>query len=493
MKQIIIQVIGRLAAVAAVCLALGQAQVEAKPNVLFLFADDQCFETIGSLGLTDIDTPNLDRLASRGTQFSRAYNMGSWSGAVCVASRHMLITGRHIWRAQTASQTLRSGKKSTDEQKAALEKEFNNLWPQVMGRAGYQTFFTGKWHIQAPADKAFQVTRHIRGGMPKQTPQGYNRPLPDKPDPWSPYDEKFGGFWEGGKHWSEVVADDAVGYIGTAKKDERPFFMYIAFNAPHDPRQAPKEYVDRYPLSRIQVPENYLDEYPYKDAIGCSAKLRDEKLGPFPRTHHAVKIHRQEYYAIIEHMDAQIGRILDALDASGQAENTYIFFTADHGLAVGHHGLFGKQNLYEHSTHVPFIAVGPGIKASHKIDAPIYLQDVMATSLDIAGAKRPKQVEFQSLLPLLSGKTTESEVRAVYGAYLGLQRSVTVGNWKLILYPKISKTRLYNIKRDPLEMKDLADNKKTEKVIKRLYKRLLNLQKANNDSLDLKAAFPNLG
>jgi choline-sulfatase len=309
MKQITIQVIGRLAAVAAVCLALGQVQVEAKPNVLFLFADDQCFETIGSLGLTDIDTPNLDRLASRGTQFSRAYNMGSWSGAVCVASRHMLITGRHIWRAQTASQTLRSGKKSTDEQKAALEKEFNNLWPQVMGRAGYQTFFTGKWHIQAPADKAFQVTRHIRGGMPKQTSQGYNRPLPDKPDPWSPYDEKFGGFWEGGKHWSEVVADDAVGYIGTAKKDERPFFMYIAFNAPHDPRQAPKEYVDRYPLSRIQVPENYLDEYPYKDAIGCSAKLRDEKLGPFPRTHHAVKIHRQEYYAIIEHMDAQIGRV----------------------------------------------------------------------------------------------------------------------------------------------------------------------------------------
>ena len=240
------------------------------------------------------------------------------------------------------------------------------------------------------------------------------------------------------------------------------------------------------------MPENYLDEYPYKDDIGCSANLRDEKLGPFPRTHHAVKVHRQEYYAIIEHMDAQIGRILDALDKSGQADNTYIFFTADHGLAVGHHGLFGKQNLYEHSTRVPFIAIGPGIKASHKIAAPIYLQDVMATSLDIAGAKRPEQVEFQSLLPLLSGKTTESEIRAVYGAYLGLQRSVTVGNWKLILYPKISKARLFNIKRDPLEMKDLADNKKSEKVIKRLYKQLLNLQKANNDSLDLKAAFPNL-
>ena len=223
MKQKTIQRFGRLAAAAAFCLALGQAHAKAKPNVLFLFADDQCFETIGALDLTDIDTPNLDRLVNRGTQFTRAYNMGSWSGAVCVASRHMLITGRHIWRAQQASQVLRGkGKNLTPAQQATREAEYANLWPQVMGRAGYQTFFTGKWHIQAPADKAFQVARNIRGGMPNQTPQGYNRPLPDKPDPWSPYDVKFDGFWKGGKHWSEVVADDAVDYIGEATRDDPP-------------------------------------------------------------------------------------------------------------------------------------------------------------------------------------------------------------------------------------------------------------------------------
>lgn len=492
MSRKLIQFVGRAVAVAALGLALGQAQAKTKPNVLFIFADDQSYETVANHGWTDIDTPNLDRLAKRGTQFTRAYNMGSWSGAVCVASRHMLITGRHIWRAQKAQQVLRGGKNLTDAQKAARDVEFNNLWPQVMGRAGYQTFFTGKWHISAAADKAFQVARNIRGGMPNQTPEGYNRPLPDKADPWSPYDVKFEGFWRGGKHWSEVVADDAVDYIGEAKQDERPFFMYIAFNAPHDPRQAPKKYVDRYPLSRIKVPENYLDEYPYKDDIGCSAKLRDEKLGPFPRTHHAVKVHRQEYYAIIEHMDTQIGRILDALEKSGQSDNTYIFFSADHGLAVGHHGLFGKQNLYEHSTCVPFIASGPGIKV-REIETPIYLQDVMATSLDIAQAERPEQVEFQSLMPLLKGETKESKVKAVYGAYLGLQRSVTVGNWKLILYPKISKARLYNIKRDPFEMKDLAGDESKTKLINRLYKRLLKLQKEQADTLDLKSAFPKLG
>ena len=493
MSRKLMQFVVRLFAALSLGLTLTQVYAKTKPNVLFIFADDQCFETVGNLGLTDIDTPNLDRLAKRGMQFTRAYNMGSWSGAVCVASRHMLITGRHIWRAQKAQQVLRGGKKMTDAQKKARELEFRNLWPQVMTRAGYQTFFTGKWHISTAADRAFEVTRNIRGGMPNQTPEGYNRPLPDKSDPWSPYDVKFDGFWKGGKHWSEIVGDDAMSYIDEAKKDKRPFFMYIAFNAPHDPRQAPKEYVDRYPLNRIKVPENYLAEYPYKDDIGCSANLRDEKLGPFPRTHHAVKVHRQEYYAIIEHMDAQVGRILDALERSGQVDNTYIFFTADHGLAVGHHGLFGKQNLYEHSTRVPFIAVGPGIAGGVKVNEPIYFQDIMATSIDIAEAKRPDQVEFQSLMPILNGKKKQSQVKAVYGAYLRVQRSVTVGNWKLILYPKIAKARLFNIKRDPLEMNDLAGDETKAQLVKRLYNRLIKLQKAHDDTLDLKGLFPELG
>ena len=121
---------------------------------------------MGNLGLTDIDTPNLDRLAGRGMQFTRAYNMGSWSGAVCVASRHMLITGRQIWRAQKAQQVLRGGKKMTDAQKKARDLEFRNLWPQVMTRAGYQTFFTGKWHISTAADRAFEVHGSGRSKCP---------------------------------------------------------------------------------------------------------------------------------------------------------------------------------------------------------------------------------------------------------------------------------------------------------------------------------------
>jgi choline-sulfatase len=205
-----------------------------------------------------------------------------------------------------------------------------------------------------------------------------------------------------------------------------------------------------------------------------------------------VKVHRQEYYAIIEHLDTQVGRILDTLEKSGQADNTYIFFSADHGLAVGHHGLFGKQNLYEHSTRVPFIAVGPGIATGAKNDAPIYLQDVHPTTLELAGAKPAAKVEFHSLLPMLKGKSKKHAYDAIHGAYLGLQRSVTVDGWKLILYPNVSKARLYNINADPLEMNDLANAVGQSKRISTLFARMLQLQKEMGDKVDLKKSFPKL-
>ena len=451
-----------------------------KPNVLFIFADDQCFETVGGLGLTDIETPNLDRLMDAGTTFTRAYNMGSWSPAVCVASRHMLNTGRFLWHAQQASN------------KAEAEREAGRFWSENMKKAGYETYFTGKWHVQASADKCFNIARNVRGGMPRQTSAGYNRPLPGEPDPWSPSDPKFGGFWAGGKHWSEVVADDGIDFLDSAKRSEKPFFAYVAFNAPHDPRQAPKEFVDKYPLTRIKVPDNFLPMYPYKDKIGCRHGLRDEKLGPMPRTEHSVKVHRQEYYAIVTHMDVQIGRILEKLEKSGMGKETYVFFSADHGLGVGHHGLFGKQNLYEHSTRVPFIVSGPDIPKGKKVATPIYLQDVMASSLEIAGVDKPEHVQFNSVLPLARGETKKSNYDAIYGAYLSVQRSVTMKDKKLLLYPKVPVARLYDVGADPMEMKDLAKDEANKPLMRKLFARLLKLQKETGDQLDLKKTFPDL-
>jgi len=455
------------------------AEPHEQPNILFIFADDQCYETIHALGNDEIETPNLDRLVRSGVTFTHTYNMGSWSGAVCVASRTMLNTGRFLWHANDVY--------STSEK----ERQAGRFWSEYMKQAGYDTYFTGKWHVRADAEKAFDFCNHVRPGMPNQTPEGYNRPIEGEEDKWSPYDKKFEGFWKDGKHWSEIVGDDAVGYLQQASKREKPFFMYLAFNAPHDPRQSPKQYVDKYPLEKVLVPTNYISEYPFKDAIGCGKGLRDEKLAPFPRTEYAVKVNRQEYYAIITHMDAQIGRILDALEKSGKANNTYIFFTADHGLAVGHHGLMGKQNMYEHSVRVPFIVNGPGIAKDERNETSIYLQDVVPTTLELAGVEKPDHVEFKSLLPVINGQSTEP-YEAIYGAYLKVQRMVRYGDHKLILYPQIAKARLYNIKDDLQEMKDLAEDPKSKPIVKKLFAKLLELQKETGDKLDLNAVYSEL-
>ena len=457
------------------CLLVAVSFSAEKPNVLFLFADDYSYEAIRYVGMTDIDTPNLDKLAARGTTFTHAYNMGSWSGAVCVASRTMLVTGRSVWSANAVY------KKTDNERKAGV------LWPQLMKQAGYRTYMTGKWHIQTDAAKCFDVTRDVRDGMPKTVPSAYNRP--HESDAWSPFDKTLGGFWEGGTHWSEVVANHTADFLKEASGKKEPFFIYAAFNAPHDPRQAPKEFVDLYPTSRVELPKNFLPQYPHANAIGCSHKLRDENLAPMPRTEHSVKVHRSEYYALISHLDQQIGRILEALDQQGLTNNTWIFFTADHGLAVGHHGLFGKQNMYDHSVRVPFIVSGPGVAKGAKIDSAIYLQDVMATALDLAGAKKPPHVYFNTLVPLLNGSQTKSHYESVYGAYLELQRAVTHDGWKLIAYPKAKVLRLYDLKSDPAEQKDLADSPEHSPRKKDLLARLVRQAADLGDGVDLEATF----
>jgi arylsulfatase A-like enzyme len=258
-----------------------------------------------------------------------------------------------------------------------------------------------------------------------------------------------------------------------------------------------------YPLEDIEVPEDFLRSYPYKKEIGAYgtqrpdgswAMQRDENLAPHPRTEYSVKVNRQEYYAIISHMDEQIGRILAKLKAIGEMDNTYIFFTADHGLSCGHHGLLGKQNMYEVSLKVPFMVVGPDIPKGESRDANIYLQDVMATSLDIAGVKKPDYVEFSSLLPLIEDPKKEGPLGdTVYFAYeMDLQRMIKVGDYKLFVYPQANLVRLFNLADDPYEMNDLAGDVAQWPRIRKMFHTLLQKQVEMEDGLDLKTYFPQL-
>ncbi|MFY9254920.1 MAG: sulfatase-like hydrolase/transferase, partial [Fuerstiella sp.] len=254
------------------------------------------------------------------------------------------------------------------------------------------------------------------------------------------------------------------------------------------PRQSPKEFVDMYPVDDIKVPASFAPLYPYD--IGIKT-LRDELLAPYPRTEYSVQVNRQEYYAIITHMDQQIGRILKSLKETGQEDNTWIFFTADHGLSCGNHGLLGKQNMYDHSVRIPFVVVGPGVEAGRHIGKRIYMQNVMPTTLELAGVTKPEHVEFESLLPLL--KDGSPEVSGdVYGAYINVQRMVTVGNEKLVMYPKTGVSLLYNLKDDPEELRDLSSKDGSHATKKRLFKEFLVHQQVVGDTLDAVAAFPEL-
>jgi len=446
-----------------------------QPNFLFLFTDDQRFSAVNALFNPEVKTPNMDRLVKRGVAFTHAFNQGSWSGAVCVCSRAMLNTGQYIYHAQANIETA-------------------PLWGQTFREAGYDTFMTGKWHNgQATLYKSFSTIGDVGEGMYPSTPengQAYNRPA--KGNNWQPHDQSLKGHWmdRNGKiiHSSELWADNAISYL-EQRADEGskvPFFMYVAFNAPHDPRQSPKRFIDMYPIEKISVPKNFMTEHPFDQ--GERYDLRDEKLAPFPRTPEAIKVHLQEYYAIVSHCDEQIGRILDFLESSGQADNTYIILSSDHGLAVGSHGLMGKQNQYDPSIRMPLVICGPYIKGGRRVDDMVYLHSMFATTCDFAGIPLPPSVEFKSLTPAMNGCPCGGE-KAIFGSYKDYQRMIRTDKYKLIMYPQVKKTQLFDLVKDPDELENLAYKPQHRDTVYKLFADFKHLQTKVGDTLEINSPF----
>jgi arylsulfatase A-like enzyme len=407
-----------------------------RPNILFLFSDDQRFDTIHALGNPEIITPNLDRLCRRGETFTRAHIMGGTSGAVCVPSRAMLLTGRTLFHLQSQGGVI---------------PEEHIMIPEMLQAAGYTTFGTGKWH-NGPKAYARCFTHGAKimfGGMSDhlKVPVHDFDPEGKYPPENSYRKEKFS---------SELFSDEAIRFLEGYTSD-RPFFAYVSYTAPHDPRMAPMEYTDLYPPERIRVPENFMPAHPFNNG---EMYVRDENLAPFPRTPEIVQEHIAAYYAMITHLDAQIGRVLDALEKTGRAKDTLVIFAGDNGLAVGQHGLLGKQNLYEHSVRVPLIICGPGIPEDTRSEALCYLLDLYPTLCDILGLAAPETVEGKSLLPVL--KNRKAKVRdSLFMAYRSFQRAVrNSDNWKLIKYNVrgVETTQLFNLNEDAGEINNLAED-----------------------------------
>ena len=436
--------------------APGAAPKNARPNILFILSDDHRPDGIGAWGNSHIKTPALDRLVERGISFPRAYVMGAMVGAVCTPSRCMIQTGRSLFHLPTVN----FGKGYAEFAAAMKGKVENRDWallPRVLQAAGYSTFHMGKGGNECVPSLQSYEENVIRSD-----------PTPA---------ERV--------HSSQAHGDRVIEYL-RGRKQDRPFFIYLAPPVPHDPRVAPKEFMDMYDPAKIPLPASFLPMHPFDNG---EMTVRDEMLAPWPRTPEIIQRHLADYYACITCLDYHLGRIFDCLKELGQLDNTVIIFAGDNGLSLGEHGLMGKQNLYEFGgMHVPLVIAGPGI-AHGKRDAFVHLYDLFPTICELAGAAVPPCADGKSLVPVLSGKGMKSR-DYLFTAYKDVQRALRDERWKVIRYPQVDRTQLFDLQTDPHELKDLSAQPEYAARLKQMLTRLAQAQKDYGDSAPLFVASP---
>lgn len=445
-----------------------------KPNILFLLTDDQRYDTIAALGNSDIITPHMDALVKDGTACTNAYIEGGYTGAVCMPSRCMIHTAKHLSSLYNLGEDVPKEDTTLGE---ALQAE------------GYYTYGMGKWHNGTSSfTRSFNQGDSIFfGGMWDH----WNVPMCHY-DPSGVYEHTIRitpHFFEQNKtlrmhcdtlqpgvHSTDILAKTAVDFI-TNYDSQKPFFCYTAFLAPHDPRTMPEKYLEMYKHVDIQLPDNCTQTYP----VAYDGKdTRDEDLTPYPRSLERTKEELREYYAMITHLDDKIGEIIQALKEKNLYDNTIIVLCGDNGLGVGSHGFMGKQNTYEHSIKVPLILRGPGIPRGAHIPNRLFLTDIYPTLCELVGAKIPSSVESNSFASLLNpGESLPREDKnPMYFIIMNRVRALRYGPHKLSVYippqgDSYSVT-LHNIESDPLELDNLV--KKEPALAKELMQKLLDMR-----------------
>jgi len=432
-----------------------------KPNVLLIVTDDQRPDTIAALGNEIIDTPNLDRMVKRGTTFEQA----TCANPLCVPSRAEILSGCSSFR----NGVLGMGAEPIDPKLSLL--------PTVMAEGGYHAWYVGKWMNDGkPLTRGYQGTRGLfssGGGTWKKDElilgrkgravTGYRN--------WTFKDAK--GIPDLSKGIGltalsdKYIADGALEFL--QRKTDKPFFLHVNFTGPHDPLIYPPGYEGKYKPENLKLPANFLPRHPFDHG---NFEGRDERLLPWPRTKKDVLDELAVYYAVIDHIDKQVGRIIGQLRSDGRLKNTYVIFTSDHGLAVGSHGLMGKQNMYEHTIRVPLILAGPGIPNGKRSNALCYLRDLYPTICELTGVPIPKSVEGRSLLPVISGKK-EAVYEEIYGYFRDKQRMVRTERFKLIHYPHLDRYQLFDLASDPNELLDISQEPASEETMESLKRKLM--------------------
>jgi arylsulfatase A-like enzyme len=430
-------------------------------NVIFLLADDLRPDALACTGNPAVKTPNLDRLAARGTLLTRA----TCGYPICHVSRAEILTGRSLTNADMPGHPL------------TIDPQWT-LWPEAMRRAGWHTAYSGKWHTPGtPQSRGYAETSGLfSSGGAKGLPLTF---------PLSGTGRKVTGYtgWTfkgaDGKaipgdtvgltpETDARIADGAIALIRARKAE--PFFLHVNFTAPHDPLHWPRGGDPRTDAASLTLPANFRAEHPFDHG---NLAGRDEVIVPAPRSAEDVKRERAVYFSLVENVDAQAGRILRALEEAGVMDRTLVIFSSDHGLALGSHGLMGKQNQYEHTIGVPLIIAGPLVRAGARLDAPCYLRDLFPTVCDITGIAVPPSVQGRSFLTALLATCfppiVQNPYPAIYGRFTDTQRMMrTADGWKIIWYPKAARTQLFHVSQDPDELRDLAGDRGEAERLRRM-------------------------
>jgi arylsulfatase A-like enzyme len=429
----------------AVACPAAQAAPPAKPNILHIHADDHRPDGLHALGNALLQTPNLDTLVERGFTFTHCYTQGSTIGAVCLPSRTMMLTGRSLFR-------IPEGKWAKGDPATAL--------PTRIKAAGYETWHCGKsGNEYGVGIQAFDTNLVMNDSTP---------------------DLRRGS--------SQRHADAAIHFI-EGRDQSRPFYIYLAPPVPHDPRVAAPEFHKFYDAAKVPLSPAFMRLHPFDNG---DLFVRDEHLAPWPRTAEDTRQQLGDYYACITGLDHHVGRIFEALKKTGQWDNTIVIFSGDNGLSLGEHGLFGKQNVYEFGgMHVPLVIAGPGIPQGRS-DALVYLMDLFPTFCEFAGAPPAPGIDGKDLCPIVQGK--RSKVRGVlYTAYSGPrgnQRAVRDDRWKLIRYPQVNITQLFDLRNDPHELTNLADKPESAGKVREMTALLKQEMAAFSDPAALEVADP---
>ena len=426
-----------------------QARPEA-PNILWICTDQQRWDTIHALGNEHIRTPNLDRLCADGVAFTHAH----CQNPICTPSRASFLTGMYPRYLNACT----NGNASWQNEAPLVTK--------TLADAGYDCGLAGKFHLSAAHNRieprlddgyrVFHWSHHPHDSWPSG--HAYNDWLEARGIDHDATKREL-GYMPAEFHQTRWCADRAIDFMREPRKGPW-LFSYNCFD-PHPPLDPPKDYLDRFDLDDLPLPDCTDEDLREERALAAAGVNFQSRPARVPEK--KARLSLAKYWAMIEQIDDHVGRMLDALEASGQRENTVVIFTSDHGHMIGDHGLSNKGcRFYDGLVRVPLIVSWPGhFKSGGKSDALVELTDITPTLLELAGLAVPEGMHGRTLIPVLAGETREhrEHVRCTYTETLQGPRSwgtmIRDRRYKLVCYHGTGMGQLFDLETDPGEHRNL--------------------------------------